>query len=139
MGSNRPIALVAMGGHAFIQPDERGTIEDHESNAKSIAKVLMTLVDRDYRLVITHGNGPQVGHLLLQNETAKSESPPMPLDVLVAMTPGTGSATWRGTVPAQTSLAGVSVFVQGIAFQAGGANSAGAALRAGGEVVVGMR
>ena len=88
MSSNRPIALVAMGGHAFIQSDQRGTIEDHESNAKGIAKVLMTLVERDYRLVITHGNGPQVGHLLLQHEMAKSESPEMPLDVLVAMTEG---------------------------------------------------
>ena len=88
MSSNRPIALVAMGGHAFIQSDQRGTIEDHESNAKGIAKVLMTLVDRDYRLIITHGNGPQVGHLLLQHEMAKSESPEMPLDVLVAMTEG---------------------------------------------------
>lgn len=83
-----PIALVAMGGHAFIQSGEHGTIEDHERNAKSIAAVLMTLVERDYRLVITHGNGPQVGHLLLQNEMTKSEAPGMPLDVLVAMTEG---------------------------------------------------
>lgn len=88
MSSNQPIALVAMGGHAFIGPDEKGTIEDHESNARNIAKVLMTLVEREYRLVITHGNGPQVGHLLLQNEMAKSVSPEMPLDVLVAMTEG---------------------------------------------------
>ena len=88
MSSKQPIALVAMGGHAFIRPEEKGTIEDHESNAGTIAKVLMTLVERDYRLVITHGNGPQVGHLLLQNEMAKSVSPEMPLDVLVAMTEG---------------------------------------------------
>jgi carbamate kinase len=86
--SNKPIALVAMGGHAFIQSDERGTIEDHERNAQNIATVLMTLVERDYRVIITHGNGPQVGHLLLQNEMAKGESPDMPLDVLVAMTEG---------------------------------------------------
>ena len=65
MSSNQPIALVAMGGHAFIRSDEKGTIEDHESNARNIANVLMTLVERDYRLVITHGNGPQVGQLLL--------------------------------------------------------------------------
>ena len=88
MSDNKPIALVAMGGHAFIQSGEHGTIEDHERNAKSIAAVLMTLVERDYRLVITHGNGPQVGHLLLQNEMTKSEAPGMPLDVLVAMTEG---------------------------------------------------
>ncbi|NIM01871.1 MAG: carbamate kinase [Acidobacteria bacterium] len=85
---SKPIALVAMGGHAFIQSGEAGTIEHHEANARSIARVLMTLVERDYRLVITHGNGPQIGHLLLQHEMSKAESPEMPLDVLVAMTEG---------------------------------------------------
>jgi len=85
---NQPTALIAMGGHAFIQAGETGTIEDHERNAKSIGKVLMTLIERDYRLVITHGNGPQVGQLLLQHEMAKTELPEMPLDVLVAMTEG---------------------------------------------------
>ena len=88
MSNNKPIALVAMGGHAFIQSGESGTIEDHERNAQNIATVLMTLVERDYRIIITHGNGPQVGHLLLQNELSKTESPEMPLDVLVAMTEG---------------------------------------------------
>ncbi|HKQ62954.1 MAG TPA: carbamate kinase [Candidatus Polarisedimenticolaceae bacterium] len=83
-----PIALVAMGGHAFIQHGEAGTIEDHERNADQIAGVLMTLVERDYHLVITHGNGPQVGALLLQQELARKETPALPLDVLVAMTEG---------------------------------------------------
>jgi len=82
------IAIVAMGGHAFILKGERGTIEDHERNAEYIAGQLMCLVDKDYRLVITHGNGPQVGHLLIQQEVAGDESPPLPLDVLVAMTEG---------------------------------------------------
>jgi carbamate kinase len=87
-GANVPIVLVAMGGHAFMQKGEKGTIEDHERNAERIASLLMTLVDRGYHLVITHGNGPQVGNLLIQNEMGKDEVPPMPLDVLVAMTEG---------------------------------------------------
>jgi carbamate kinase len=87
-GANVPIVLVAMGGHAFMQKGEKGTIEDHERNAERIASLLMTLVDRGYHLVITHGNGPQVGNLLIQNEMGKEEVPPMPLDVLVAMTEG---------------------------------------------------
>ncbi len=87
-GANVPIVLVAMGGHAFMQKGEKGTIEDHERNAERIASLLMTLVDRGYHLVITHGNGPQVGNLLIQHEMAKDEVPPMPLDVLVAMTEG---------------------------------------------------
>ena len=90
MGENatKPIVLVAMGGHAFMQKGETGTIEEHERNAAEIARLLMTLVDKEYHLVITHGNGPQVGSLLLQQECSHNETPPMPLDVLVAMTEG---------------------------------------------------
>jgi carbamate kinase len=83
-----PIVLVAMGGHAFMQPGERGTIEDHERNAVQIASLLMTLVERNYYLCVTHGNGPQVGNLLIQHELSKGEVPALPLDVLVAMTEG---------------------------------------------------
>jgi carbamate kinase len=84
----KPIVLVAMGGHAFMQKGERGTIEEHERNAEVIASLLMSLVDKDYHLVITHGNGPQVGSLLIQHEMAREEVPVMPLDVLVSMTEG---------------------------------------------------
>ena len=87
-GDGRPIVLVAMGGHAFMQRGEKGTIEEHVRNAEGIASLLMTLVERDYHLLITHGNGPQVGSLLLQQELAREEVPPLPLDVLVAMTEG---------------------------------------------------
>jgi len=86
--ASKPIVLVAMGGHAFMQKGEKGTIEEHERNAAEIARLRMTLVDKEYHLVITHGNGPQVGSLLLQQECSRSETPPMPLDVLVAMTEG---------------------------------------------------
>ena len=84
----KPIVLVAMGGHAFMQKNEAGTIEDHERNADNIAEKLMTLVTRDYQLVLTHGNGPQVGNLLIQHERSRHVVPAMPLDVLVAMTEG---------------------------------------------------
>lgn len=83
-----PLAVVAMGGHAFMAEGEDGTIQEHERNADRMAELLMTLVDRDYRIVVTHGNGPQVGALLTQQERAAGEVPPMPLDVLVAMTEG---------------------------------------------------
>jgi carbamate kinase len=83
-----PIVLVAMGGHAFMQPGEQGTIQDHERNAARIASLLMTLVERNYYICITHGNGPQVGSLLLQQELSGKEVPALPLDVLVAMTEG---------------------------------------------------
>lgn len=83
-----PLAVVAMGGHAFMQKGERGTIQDHERNAGRVAEALMCLVERGYQLVVTHGNGPQVGSLLTQQELAGDEVQPMPLDVLVAMTEG---------------------------------------------------
>ena len=86
--AERPLAMVAMGGHAFMQKNERGTIEDHWRNADRIVSLLMTLVDRDYNLVITHGNGPQVGNLLMQQEQLRETVPALPLDVLVAMTEG---------------------------------------------------
>ena len=83
-----PIVLVAMGGHAFTQKGEAGSIGDHERNSDRVAELLMSLVQRDYQLVITHGNGPQVGNLLIQQEQARDRVPVMPLDVLVAMTEG---------------------------------------------------
>lgn len=83
-----PIVLLAMGGHAFIKKGERGTIEDHERNAKYIAGQMACVLKDDYRLVVTHGNGPQVGNLLIQQELARHETPQLPLDVLVAMTEG---------------------------------------------------
>jgi carbamate kinase len=83
-----PTAVVAMGGHAFIQPGERGTYEDHTRNARAICRELMVLVERGYRLVVTHGNGPQVGDLLTRDEMTRHALPSLPLDVLVAQTEG---------------------------------------------------
>ena len=85
---DRPIVLVALGGHAFIGEGEKGDIHDHERNAAQICEKLMTLIDRDYNVVITHGNGPQVGNRLLATERTREEIPAMPLDVLVAETEG---------------------------------------------------
>lgn len=86
--TDSPVALVALGGHAFMERGQRGTIEEHEANAVKICEAMMLLVERGYNLVITHGNGPQVGNLLLQNEACKDDVAPMPLDVLVAQTEG---------------------------------------------------
>jgi carbamate kinase len=80
--------VVAMGGHAFMQKGERGTDEETSHNARRICERLMTLVERGYDIVITHGNGPQVGDLLTGAELTRDQLPPMPLDVLVAQTEG---------------------------------------------------
>jgi carbamate kinase len=84
----KPIILLALGGHAFMQRGERGTIEVQERNAAKICATLQVLVERGYNVVITHGNGPQVGDLLLLNEGGDAAVPKMPLDVLVAQTEG---------------------------------------------------
>jgi carbamate kinase len=79
--AGKPIVLVALGGHAFVQPGQRGTIAEQRENSASIARSLMTLVEKEYHLVLTHGNGPQVGALA-------EVMPDVPLDALVAMTEG---------------------------------------------------
>ena len=83
-----PTVVVAMGGHAFIMPGEQGTYEDHTKNAREICQQLMVLVERGYNIVITHGNGPQVGNLLNMTEATRDTFPPLPLDLLVAQTEG---------------------------------------------------
>jgi carbamate kinase len=80
--------MVAMGGHAFIMPGEEGDIDQHNRNAIDICDRLMVLVERGYNLVITHGNGPQVGFQLIKNELTREEAPSWPMDVLVAETEG---------------------------------------------------
>lgn len=86
--TGKPTVVVALGGHAFVKRGDAGTHEDHRRNAARISESLMTLVEREYQLVITHGNGPQVGALLAQDERSRDEVPGSPLDVHVARTEG---------------------------------------------------
>lgn len=82
------IVVVALGGHAFLSNGQAPTWEAHLNNARRVAAALADLVERGFRLVVTHGNGPQVGALLLQSEAAAGETPALPLDALVAQTQG---------------------------------------------------
>lgn len=82
------VALVAFGGNVILKSDEQGTIEQQGANARAMCEKLTTLLERGYELVVTHGNGPQVGNLLIQNELAREVMPQLPLDVLVAQTEG---------------------------------------------------
>ncbi|MBK8481352.1 MAG: carbamate kinase [Proteobacteria bacterium] len=98
-GPERPLAVVALGGHAFVRQGESASIAIHERCAAEISAVLLNLVERNYDLVLTHGNGPQVGQLLLQTDLTRDQVPAMPLDVLVADTEG-----WLGYVLQQALL-----------------------------------
>ncbi|MHC1605045.1 MAG: carbamate kinase [Candidatus Methanofastidiosia archaeon] len=80
--------VIALGGNAIKQSDQKGTFEEQFSNIEIITAQLVELVKKKNRLIITHGNGPQVGNLLIQQEEAKDFVPEQPLDVVGAMTQG---------------------------------------------------
>ncbi|HTD81899.1 MAG TPA: carbamate kinase [Thermoplasmata archaeon] len=77
------LAVVAVGGNAISPPKDTGLAAMKAHIAKTAAR-LADLVDAGFELVVTHGNGPQVGNLLIQNEEARHRVPAMPLDVCVA-------------------------------------------------------
>ena len=80
------VALVAFGGNALIKDGQEGAIQQQRQAACQMCATLLGVVEKGYELVITHGNGPQVGNLLIQNEMTKQAIPEMPLDVLVGRT-----------------------------------------------------
>ncbi len=82
------ICVLALGGNSLIRKGEDGNIHQQEENAARITGHLFPLITSGYNLVITHGNGPQVGQILLQNEVAAELVPAMPLDVCVAYSEG---------------------------------------------------
>jgi carbamate kinase len=80
--------VIAVGGNAVLAEGEQGTYEQQLANLASLATVLSDLVRDGQRVVLTHGNGPQVGNLAIQQEEGASLVPPQPLFVLGAMTQG---------------------------------------------------
>ncbi len=84
--ANKPIVLIALGGNALIKKGQAGTAEEQFENLSAPMEQIAQLAP-DYTLVITHGNGPQVGNLLLQQESC-DKVPKMPLEIIGAMTQG---------------------------------------------------
>jgi len=84
------LAVVALGGNALLRENEKGTIEEQEQNAMETVENLIFLIREGYDLVITHGNGPQVGNILMRNDAGESQYQiaPMPLDICVADSQG---------------------------------------------------
>ena len=81
--------VLAIGGNSLIRPGEHGTDPEQVVNARHVAEQAVRLVKRGYRIVLTHGNGPQVGAELMHSEGAASRVPGHPLDVCDACTQGT--------------------------------------------------
>ena len=80
--------VVALGGNAILRRGERGTAAEQRAAIDEACEGLAALAAAGHSLVIVHGNGPQVGALLIQHAAAQASVPPMPLDVLVAQTQG---------------------------------------------------
>jgi carbamate kinase len=86
--SDSRLAVVAFGGNALLRAEDRGTHEEQIARAKQAARWLAEIVRAGYRLVVVHGNGPQVGNILVQAEEASTKIPPQSLDIAVAQTEG---------------------------------------------------
>jgi len=80
--------IVAIGGNAIDPAGGKGTPEEQKAIAAATAKTMLPLLELDNQLVIVHGNGPQVGKLLLASAIARSRIAPQSLDILVAQTQG---------------------------------------------------
>ncbi|MDD4802431.1 MAG: carbamate kinase [Syntrophomonas sp.] len=89
MNSQKKIAVVALGGNALLPETQVGTFEEQQANADTAAEVILGIVRSGYEVILVHGNGPQVGQVLAQNEESAAKIPMMPLDVCVAATQGT--------------------------------------------------
>ncbi|MFH1012936.1 MAG: carbamate kinase [Thermoplasmatota archaeon] len=81
-------AIVALGGNALIRKGQKGDIHEQFANTRDVATSIVKMIQGGWKLVITHGNGPQVGSILLQNNASRDIVPPMPLGICVAESQG---------------------------------------------------
>jgi len=81
-------ALIALGGNSLLRPEDEGTAEEQIDRMKETCNILADMIDHGYDLVFTHGNGPQVGNILIQNELSAETVPAMPLDICGAESQG---------------------------------------------------
>ncbi len=84
----KPIATIAIGGNSLRRAHERGTFEEQQNHARETCRGIAAILRQGYRVVMTHGNGPQVGEALLRAELARDVAPPQHLDVCDAETEG---------------------------------------------------
>jgi carbamate kinase len=122
------LALVAIGGNSLLRAGQGGTIAEQRENAAVTARHLVRLIQHGYSIVLTHGNGPQVGAQLLRSEIAAAQVSPEPLDICVADTEGAigyvleraledALADARLAIPVATMITQVVVDAQDPAFE----------------------
>lgn len=90
MKDQKKLAVIALGGNALLRGTQIGTIEEQEQNTLDTIESLVYLIKEGYNLVLSHGNGPQVGNILMRNDAGEQlyNIPQMPLDVCVADSQG---------------------------------------------------
>ncbi len=86
--SKKPLMVVALGGNAISRENQEGSVDQQFENSRHTAVALADLVEQGYGLVVTHGNGPQIGNFLLRNEAAAGAIYPLPMEVAVAHVQG---------------------------------------------------
>jgi len=101
--------LLAVGGNSLIRAGEKGTMAEQLSNARRTAREIAGLVGEGYRIVLTHGNGPQVGAALLRSEAGAMQVPGLPLDVCDASTQGEIGYILQQSLEAELQSAGLHV------------------------------
>ncbi len=82
------LIVVALGGNAISRPEDEGNVDQQFANSRTTARALADLIEAGHQLIITHGNGPQIGNFLLRNEAAAGVIYPLPMEVAVAHVQG---------------------------------------------------
>lgn len=109
--------LVALGGNAILQRGEKGTAAEQLANVRTTAKQLVRIAAKGHRMAVTHGNGPQVGDIMLRDELAKDSLPPMPLDVCGAESQGMLGYMLQQGIESELRIAGLSAPVVSLVSQ----------------------
>ena len=86
--ADESLIVVALGGNAISRSSEEGNVDEQFANSRTTAQSLADLIEMGHRLVITHGNGPQIGNFLLRNLAASGVIYPLPMEVAVAHVQG---------------------------------------------------
>ena len=86
--SKKLTIVIALGGNALLKKGEKATIKNQVKNARTALKSLIPLIKQGHRIIITHGNGPQVGNILIRVEEAIEKAYYIPLEICVAESEG---------------------------------------------------
>ena len=109
--------VLAVGGNSLIRAGEKGTAHEEIANARRIAAQIIGLIRDGYRIVLTHGNGPQVGEELLSQERTTNQAPTYPLDICDAATQGEIGYLLQQALDNEVKLAGLRVPVVAVVTQ----------------------